>query len=84
LKTIENVPEDMKREAINKMDSEEHRESLNTKITQIEELRKIVGNSIYLIQLLRNHPLSQNIFMSPLLSNDEMLKKFPKTFLVVS
>ena len=48
------------------------------------ELQKLIGNSVYLIELLRNHPLPLNSLMSPLLSDDSILKKMPKTYLIVS
>lgn len=59
-------------------------ESLKTKIENLQELHKLVGNSVYLIELLRHNKLSSNQFMSPLFSDDAVLKKFPKTYLIVS
>ncbi len=48
------------------------------------QLHRVLGDSIFLIEKLRNHPLTLNPLMSPLLSDDSVLAKFPKTYLIVS
>jgi hormone-sensitive lipase len=65
--------------------------SITTDKTETEEkeknlkvLQNLIGNSVYLIELLRNHQLPSNPLMSPLLSDDNLLKKMPKTYLIVS
>lgn len=48
------------------------------------QLHKMLGDSVFLIERLRNHPLGRNQYMSPLLSEDSILAEFPKTYLIVS
>ena len=48
------------------------------------QLHKVLGDSVFLIERLRSHPLTQNQFMSPLLTDPAVLAKFPKTYLIVS
>lgn len=51
---------------------------------ELERLKIIVGNSIQLIQMIKKSPTNTNVYMSPLLSDTEVLKKMPKTYLIVS
>jgi hypothetical protein len=51
---------------------------------KLNNLHKLIGDSVFLIELLRFHPLANNSYMSPLLCDDNVLKKFPKTYLIVS
>jgi len=48
------------------------------------QLHKVLGDSVFLIERLRNHPLTQNQFMSPLLTDQAVLAKFPKTYLITT
>jgi acetyl esterase/lipase len=48
------------------------------------KMHKIMGDSIFLIEKLRNHELTTDYCMSPLLSDDKLLAKFPPTCLIVS
>ena len=50
---------------------------------RFRKYQNVMGESIYLIEELRNHKLPLDELMSPLLSSDEMLRKFPKTVLIV-
>ena len=43
-----------------------------------------MGDSIFLIEQLRYHPSPYEPYMSPLLSDDSLLAKFPYTCLIVS
>lgn len=59
--------------------------ALSTKQKQrLLQLHKMLGDSVFLIERLRNHPLGRNQYMSPLLSEDSVLAEFPKTYLIVS
>ena len=51
---------------------------------RLERMHKIMGDSIFLIEQLRNHPSPYESYMSPLLSDDSLLAKFPHTCLIVS
>jgi acetyl esterase/lipase len=51
---------------------------------RFKRLHQLLGDSVYLIEKCRKHPFSKDPFMSPLLSDDSMLAKFPHTFLIVS
>ena len=51
---------------------------------RLESLHKILGDSAFLIEKLRNHPISFNQYMSPIMSDDSVLEKFPNTYLIVS
>lgn len=44
----------------------------------------ILGDSIFLIDKLRSHRVPYDQYMSPMLSTDDVLSKFPKTCLIVS
>ncbi len=46
-------------------------------------LHKILGDSVFLLEALRKHPFTTNKYMSPLLTDDKVLAKFPKTYLIV-
>ena len=48
------------------------------------QLSKVAGDSVFLIEMLRIHPTTQSIFMSPLLTDDYVLAQFPSTHLIVS
>lgn len=57
------------------------------KVFSKEELLKyyaLMGDAIFLIDKLRNHKVTYNQYMSPILSSDTVLSKFPKTCLIVS
>lgn len=45
---------------------------------------ELMGDAIFLIDKLRSNKIPYDYYMSPILSSDEMLAKFPKTFLIVS
>jgi len=47
-------------------------------------LHKVLGDSVFLVEKLRDHSLTSNQFMSPIFSDDSVLSKFPKTYLIVS
>jgi hypothetical protein len=47
-------------------------------------LHRVLGDSVFLVEKLREHSLTTNEFMSPLLSDDSVLSQFPRTFLIVS
>jgi len=51
---------------------------------RLERMHKIMGDSIFLIEQLKNHPAPHENLMSPLLSDDSILSKFPHTCLIVS
>ena len=51
---------------------------------RLERMHKIMGDSIFLIEQLKNHPAPHENLMSPLLSDDSILAKFPHTCLIVS
>ena len=51
---------------------------------RILHLYKVLGDSVFLVEKLRDFPLTINEFMSPMLSDDSVLSKFPQTFLIVS
>lgn len=71
-------------------------EDLTTKVVKTQEiltakqkerllqLHKVLGDSVFLIERLRNHPLGRNIYMSPVLTDDELLSQFPKTYLITT
>ena len=48
------------------------------------QLSNVAGDSVFLIEMLRIHPSTQSIFMSPLLTDDLVLAQFPSTHLIVS
>ena len=48
------------------------------------QLHKVLGDSVFLIERLRNHPLGRDQYMSPLHSDEKVLAQFPKTYLIVS
>lgn len=57
------------------------------KLFDKEELLRqyeIMGDSIFLIDKLRNHESTYSQYMSPILSDDSVISKFPKTCLIVS
>ena len=79
--------------------STENGENLNTIINQsdealddktklynahLERMYKVMGDSIFLIEELKNHPAPHENLMSPLLSDDTILRQFPHTYLIVS
>lgn len=45
---------------------------------------ELMGDAIFLIDKLRSNKVPYDHYMSPILSSDEILVKFPKTFLIVS
>lgn len=45
---------------------------------------ELMGDAIFLIDKLRSNLVPYDQYMSPILSSDEMLSQFPKTFLIVS
>lgn len=47
-------------------------------------LHKVLGDSVFLVEKLRENPITQNEYMSPMLSDRTVLAKFPQTFLIVS
>jgi len=51
---------------------------------RILHLYKVLGDSVFLVEKLRDFPLTINEFMSPMLSDDSVLSKFPQTFLIAS
>lgn len=51
---------------------------------RIKRLHAIMGDSIFLVEVLRNHSLPNDPFISPLLSEDWILAKFPRTCIIVS
>jgi hypothetical protein len=51
---------------------------------RLVQLYKLLGDSVFLIEKMRNHPLTRDPFMSPILTSDEILSKFPRTYLIVS
>jgi hypothetical protein len=63
--------------------SEEQASVLKEK-ARLMRYHKVMGDSIFLIETLRNHQLPHNEYMSPLMSSDQLLAKFPKTCLIVS
>jgi len=68
-----------------KLPSNSNNDQLTSKQKQrLLQLHKVLGDSVFLIERLRNHPLAQNQFMSPLLSDNSTLAKFPSTYLIVS
>ena len=64
--------------------SQEKVRKLSEKQERLAQLYKLLGDSVFLIEKLRDHPITQDPYMSPLLSDDSLLEKFPKTFLIVS
>lgn len=51
---------------------------------RLVKLYEVMGDSIFLIEKLRGHPILYDPFISPLLSDDSVLAKFPRTCLIVS
>ncbi len=47
-------------------------------------LHKLMGDTVFLIEKIRNHSFPMNQFMSPLLSEDKIIAQFPKTCFIVS
>lgn len=47
-------------------------------------LHKLMGDTVFLIEKIRNHSFPMNQFMSPLLSDDKIIAQFPKTCFIVS
>jgi len=47
-------------------------------------LYKLLGDSVFLVEKLRDNVLTHNEFMSPMFTDDSVLSKFPQTFLIVS
>jgi acetyl esterase/lipase len=44
----------------------------------------VIGEAIYMVETMRQHNLPATEYMSPLLSPDSHLEKFPKTIMIVS
>ena len=63
---------------------DEHAARILREKERLLHYHSIMGDSIFLIETLRNHSLPQNEYMSPLKSSDSLLAKFPKTCLIVS
>ncbi len=78
----ENSTEDLKRLSNEKHQDEKQANELDTE--RLLHLHRLIGDSVFLIETLKNHPLVQNHFMSPYLTNDSVLAKFPRTCLIVS
>lgn len=55
----------------------------NSKEAHLKELYNIMGYPVFLIELLRYNKLTLNQFMSPLLTDDNILKQFPNIHIVV-
>jgi hormone-sensitive lipase len=51
---------------------------------RLERMHKIMGDSYFLIEQLKNHNAPHEILMSPLLSDDTILAKFPHTCLITT
>lgn len=70
---------------IDQTDNFQQDTSLTTKQKErMLQLHKVLGDSVFLIERLRNHPLGRDQYMSPLHSDDKLLAQFPKTYLIVS
>lgn len=59
-------------------------ESIIAEKERLLKYHSVMGDAIFLIETLRNHSLPKNEYMSPLMSSDQVLAKFPKTCLIVS
>jgi acetyl esterase/lipase len=51
---------------------------------RIAKYSEVLGEAIYMVETLRTHELPHTEYMSPLMSSDSLLKKFPKTILIVT
>ena len=51
---------------------------------RIAKIYSLIGSSAFLIDQIRNHKYTTNEFMSPLLCDEAILAKFPKTCFIVS
>ena len=51
---------------------------------RFNDLHDLIGDSVYLVESIRRHSFATNTLMSPLLSEDATLAKFPTTYLIVN
>jgi len=80
--SMENSNEDLKRLSKQKQQETELINDFDKE--RLINLHKQIGDSVFLIETLKNHPLTKNHFMSPYLTDDSVLAKFPRTCLIVS
>jgi acetyl esterase/lipase len=72
-------------ESMTKNDEDEQQEIMaSANKSRLLQLHAILGDSVFLIEKLRNNEMCSDLYMSPLLSDDAIISKFPRTCLIVS